>query len=100
MAATIGSIGTKLGVVGAVVGAGFIIHDDLNKAEYDTVDKTKAVAIDTGQMAATIVAIGTISAIVAAAPIELPAIAVIAGGIVLGTGINMAAQTAKKEWIN
>lgn len=94
------SLGTKLGVVGAVFGGVMTMNDDLQNTNYDTVDKTKAVTVDVGQMAATIGSVVLISAAVAALPAEVPALAVIAVGVGIGSGINWLAQTAKKEWID
>lgn len=76
------------------------MYDDINNVEYDTVDKTKAVTVDAGQMAATIGVILGTAAVIAAVPVEIPALVVIGAGIVLGTGINWLAQSVKRELID
>lgn len=82
------------------MGGGMTMYDDINNVEYDTVDKTKAVTVDAGQMAATIGVILGTAAVIAAVPVEIPALVVIGAGIVLGTGINWLAQSVKRELID
>jgi hypothetical protein len=95
---TANSWGTKLGIVGNVIGGGLQISSDITNGNYSDEDKAKAVAVDVIQTGASIGTVLVISAFV-------PGVGWgIAAGIGLGflgsTAINYLAQKVKDEWID